>query len=373
MQVFYNEQENPYPIETDAQIQLENIHQSAKKSVLVSHTMLLMLGVLQMAMSLGRFRNNPVQTLCDSSSIFAAVCWLAVFVLSLTEIIGYLWWHRKAVKAIETDGSIPKTHGHHIFQKIVLILMTVGMALWLLSFGTDRKVLISLVSMGYMIVLILLVNGIKALLKHRNVSAGVNRGVTIAACFILSFVMTGTLTFFIMRGIRSGWFKSEAVETYEFDGHTFEAYHDELPFTIEDIRETGYKKYSYEAEKNSSFLCSQLNARQHIRIGDESAEDLPELSYIITEVKVPALYDFIRDGIMNEYGQHEYDRQLGNRLEETDAAIWQAQKAYVYVSDEYLGERSCYLICYPDHIVQITFYWKTTEEEIRRAAEVLSR
>lgn len=38
MQVFYNENENPVPIETDPVLEVENIHRSVKKTVLVSYS-----------------------------------------------------------------------------------------------------------------------------------------------------------------------------------------------------------------------------------------------------------------------------------------------------------------------------------------------
>ena len=50
MQVFYNEAEDPVPIETDSLIELENIHESAKKSFLPSYYLLLAVCILQMGM-----------------------------------------------------------------------------------------------------------------------------------------------------------------------------------------------------------------------------------------------------------------------------------------------------------------------------------
>ena len=86
MQVFYNEQEAPYPIETDAGIQVESIHESAKKSVLLSQAILLALGIVQSVMMLSRILRNPAQTLSDNSALFASVCWITVIILSLKEI-----------------------------------------------------------------------------------------------------------------------------------------------------------------------------------------------------------------------------------------------------------------------------------------------
>ena len=41
MQIFYNEQPNPIPIDTDPAMEVDAIHQSAKKSFLLSQSMLL--------------------------------------------------------------------------------------------------------------------------------------------------------------------------------------------------------------------------------------------------------------------------------------------------------------------------------------------
>lgn len=48
MQIFYNEAENPIPIETDPVTQVATIHRSMKKSMLPTHLLLLALCVYQL-------------------------------------------------------------------------------------------------------------------------------------------------------------------------------------------------------------------------------------------------------------------------------------------------------------------------------------
>ena len=54
LQVFCNEQENPVPIDTDPALEVEAIHQSAKKTFLLSNFLLLGVGVLNFCQFLWR-------------------------------------------------------------------------------------------------------------------------------------------------------------------------------------------------------------------------------------------------------------------------------------------------------------------------------
>ena len=45
MQIFYNERENPVPIETDPMLEVETIHAAAKKSYLPAYFVLLAVGI----------------------------------------------------------------------------------------------------------------------------------------------------------------------------------------------------------------------------------------------------------------------------------------------------------------------------------------
>ena len=52
MQVFYNEDPNPVPIETDPYLQVENIHKAMKRNFLPANLVLLLCGLFQLGMNL---------------------------------------------------------------------------------------------------------------------------------------------------------------------------------------------------------------------------------------------------------------------------------------------------------------------------------
>lgn len=55
MQIFYNERENPTPIETDPEMEIETIHCAAKKGFLPTQILLLVIGILQAGIFISRF------------------------------------------------------------------------------------------------------------------------------------------------------------------------------------------------------------------------------------------------------------------------------------------------------------------------------
>ena len=58
-----------------------------------------------------------------------------------------------------------------------------------------------------------------------------------------------------------------------------------------------------------------------------------------------------------------------DHYELTDAAPWGAQAAYQVYRDD--GPRDTYLICWESRMVEITFSWTPTPEQLRTAGEIL--
>lgn len=58
-----------------------------------------------------------------------------------------------------------------------------------------------------------------------------------------------------------------------------------------------------------------------------------------------------------------------DHFEPVDPALWGAEEAYqLHWSDSILDT---YLVCWDNRIVEITFYWQPTQEQIETAAERL--
>ena len=128
------------------------------------------------------------------------------------------------------------------------------------------------------------------LMKKMKLSAKLNRNFTIVLTLAISFGFTGILMISVISRITSFLPDKIPADTYEYNGHTFEVYHDELPLTIEDLIETNYDGYSYEIRTlDKSVFVEQEVAIQRPRF---DALVHPELDYSITTIKIPFMYEF---------------------------------------------------------------------------------
>ena len=75
MQIFFNTEAEPVPIETEALLELENIHAAAKKSYLPTYVMQLCLGILQLVMLGIRLNTDSIGFMANNANLFAGVCW----------------------------------------------------------------------------------------------------------------------------------------------------------------------------------------------------------------------------------------------------------------------------------------------------------
>ncbi|MBE5893710.1 MAG: DUF2812 domain-containing protein [Lachnospiraceae bacterium] len=363
LQIFYNEAENPVPIETDACVELENINRSAKGNFLIAQSVLALCALLQLGLVVADFNRDPLYVLGSNAKLFGLICWTAVLIMCMTEVVGYFLWYRKAKKAAETDGSFVKTWGSRKFQ---LGMLTVVLAVFVLHlFSMREKIYIFATAIGFCWVALLMVsvNLIKYGMKRLKCDKTVTKAVTFASSFILSFGLMGIMTVVIFRAVDTGWFEKEPVTTYEYNGHQFKIYHDELPLTVEDMMDAESDRYSYEMRVEDSWLLTHYEAYQNVRMNAE----LPEMRYDIFIPKLPGLYDFCLENIMEDFLEEDPSGEFGYCFMDSDASLWGAEKVYQYQMDR--REMDRYLVCYEDYIVRITFYWTPEEEQLRTAGE----
>lgn len=370
MQVFYNEHPDPVPIETDPFLQVENIHKAMKRNFIPSSLVLMACAIIQIALVIGRIVSNPLYVLFSGSTLASLVPWSLVILLCSAEVITYFRWYRKAkAAALEEDILLP-TRSTRKLQIVTLMILAIYLVFWFLSLGGGMNLAIALMSFGYMAVLLALVFLLKNFMKKKQVSTKVNRIVTFAACFILAFALMGLLVATIVGTDMSDLFEDkDRVETYEFRGSTFRIYHDDLPLTVEDLMEVGEDaRYSYLADRQSSFLASKLDASQYPTMDNLEP---PDLDYTLIEVKFAPLYDTFREELLsqydyrNDYTDHQYFFTI------IDPSPWGAEEAYqlYWGSNEPMEE---YLIFWEDSMLEINFDWTPTPEQMTIVAEKLN-
>lgn len=373
MQIFYNERENPVPINTDPVLEVENIHQACKKSFLPVYFFLLLLAVVNNWMFISRLVNDPVGVLSSSTNLFTGQCWILLFLLCIVELYTYYSWHGKAVKAAE-QGEFLATPSYAGFQQFMLLVLAMELICWLMNFAFNGEILMGWIAisiLAVMLLIILLVNGIKQWLKYKKAPRGVNRALTIAASFLLSFILMGAITYGGIMAMQQGIFHS-SLETYEYQGVRFTIYQDELPLTVEDLlkmEDDGYIRQQY---SNQSPLVAQFHMIQYPRHDIENAQKMPGLNYTITEIKVPAFYELCKKGLLGDKQDEYVDRDVVfiNHYEPIDTTPWNAVEAYqLHWSDAVLNH---YLLCYENRIIEISFDWEPTAEQMAIVTEKLN-
>lgn len=108
MQIFYNEQEDPVPIETDPVIQVETVRAAMKKGMLPGQLLLAGLSVMQLMMLGWQLWESPVRFLSRPATAYMIPVWFLVLCAVLCELWGFLAWtrrRRKRQKMADFTGS----------------------------------------------------------------------------------------------------------------------------------------------------------------------------------------------------------------------------------------------------------------------------
>ena len=375
IQIFYNEEKEPIPMETDPVVEVQTIHKAAKKGFLLSYFILLGVSVLQAALFVSRLLGDPIGLLSSTINLSTGFCWVILFLLCVVELCGYYRWHRKAVKAAE-NGEFLETRSHELFQRAILVasvLAFVYIIINVISTGDRMMLTIYTLMIGYMIALFAVVNAVKKFLKRKKVSRSANLTITLLVDFVLAFAMLAAIIHGTLRASQTGLFHPEE-DTYEHDGMTWILYQDELPLYVEDLLDVDFDGYIRQNRHDESVFLGQLDVNQWPRFDAAPAvrADVPSLSYTLTIIKVPALYDWCKESVLNKRTDKvglDYSILI-DHYEKIDATPWLAEEAYqLHWSESVLNK---YFLCYKDRIVEIDFDWTPTEEQMKTVAEKLN-
>lgn len=373
VQVFYNEDENAVPLETDSALELANIQKSIGGPLKKSYLALLVLSLFQLGFGLWRLVRDPVDNIGNSSFLLSAGAYLPLSVLVLWGLLAYRRWLRKAGAAAETGAPLPDLPS----AKWLSILTMVWSALLVLaSFATvSRSAGMVLLLVGMLVFYLLvgvLANLVRKGLQRLRCPAWGNFLAIIALAILLTVGALAGLMALVIGNTGTDLFADHpAAETYTYQGITWSVYHDPIPLRIEDLTEVDYDRWSTEARADTSFLGSHGEYRQDARLGEGQ---WPELRYDIVTVKVPFLYDLCKQDFIdwvardNDQIPAEYQEEYRS----VDPSPWGAEEVLqVSIGDEAVNQ---YLLCWPDRLaeVHIPWDWDLTAEQMAIIGEKLA-
>lgn len=356
MQIFYNERENPVPIETDPMLELETIHEACYKSFFLVQFIWLTLGLLMGFGFVGTAVTNPIITLSNPGGLFTGVCWLLLILVSSADLITYFYWRKKALQAAEY-GIFLDTFSTAKLQKAalwILLIMNIYYLINILLTGDDLRKFVTFAMLAYLIVLYVSMDGVKRLLKRFKASASANRTVTLIVSVVLAFAMNGLINSTSIKLNQAGLLdheqKTESV--------------DEIPLRIEDLMEVPYDEYMTTRSEEESVFLARYQISQRPNFETEHAHEMPSLSYTIVDVKMPRLYDWCVGSLLRDDNSETVTASVYEPLELSEDV-----KAYRMYFEE--DPKNNYLILLENRTVQLYPSWDLTGEQIEKIAEIL--
>ena len=309
MQVFYTEKADAVPMQTDVASDLDCIHRSVKKSTLRTWIVLGILSWLYIALFIFKLFTLPHKIIANPLYWFTFVFYLFMALATSVDLVMYILWYRKAKKAAEQGIALTaKRHRGYMFLRTNYIWL---ITLVFLVFGTNlmRIIFLSILLLAFL-----------ALPVMREVSHAHRNGKLVLEFIGVLIVVVGVALGAIMIG---GFVESLHKETIQY------------PFTVSDLtdgEENGYTTNYYGDETWMAKSCGM----EQIATGD-----LPDLEYTLLYVKMPFLYDFCLDGMLDE----DYDS--------VDPAAWGADAAWRLYEDDVAQNR--YIVCYGKYILSIAY------------------
>lgn len=372
LQIFYNEAEDACPIETDPLVQVQNIHNAARKNILANLSVGLFLGLMNLMIFFFQLFENPLDTLSDAVGLWSFCLWNMYLVCSIREPIRYYRWYRKAQKtALEESRLLPFPTDW--FGRILGLLILL-IAVWMSSSLSDSAAVSGMIfAVAYAVFLSIGVVSLMRMLKRKKVSAKKNIIVTMSVSIFASFLLMFGLTISIIKGMESGyWTSKQAAGTYEYDGRVWEYYEEELPLTVSDLTGKDVEGYSCELSTEKTIFAAVTEAAQIPRFDAADYKQLSRLEYKIVKAEFLGMFSILKKAALSEHRDEKHgDFIFTDHYESIDASVWEADEAYqLYWSDSLL---TTYLLVWDETIVEISFWGEEpSEEQMRIVKEKLT-
>ena len=374
LQIFYNDKENPTPIETDPVLEVETIHKATKRGYLPSIFLLMIVGIMNACLFFYRLAVDPIEIFSSTSNLYSGVCWFVMLLLTSVDVIHYYRWYRRAKRVAEDEGTFQQTtslRGFHLMVLAIIVAATVSM---LLSLGGAKNWIIYVASLAVMLLSVVVCIAFSNWLKRKKVSTKWNRLLTYGLTVVISFGIAIVMIIVIVNGVSDGWLSRESKEGFQYREDLYLEDSEELPLTVEQLmgrEELEREKYRYEWYEQSSILMEEFRGIQN---PGRNYLDEPRMEYTVWLVKCSLLYDWSLNHLLEPqdswsediYGNIHYDT-----YQAVAATPWGAQQAYRLYQGEYAKDQ--YLICYEDQIMEIQVDWELSEEQMAMIGEALRR
>lgn len=350
MQIFCNEATNPIPIETEAWIQVKNIHQTAKKTLLSSNGLFLGISILNIYTAVNKFLEDPLAWLSMGTYHGSFVFWIAVGLGVLVESLLYFVWYWRAKKKAEEEGVLLQAHSRIPLRILYWGAATLGMIYELTALIDFTSPKMGIIALILAVVMFGVIFGTSRILKFEKVSAQTN--------MVITTIVSLTLFCFMMIGLTSGIINEDIVKPQTKKDILLEL--DEITDLEKEVR--------LDCTESNSIFLSRTEVLQYEAIEMKKRHTL---NYWLYKIKTPFVYDLCKEKLLGGLGP----RYRGSvkiedyGYERIDMPIWKAKEVYCCYEE---GEPTeLYALFYDNMMIQILVGWDATEEEIIKIRDIL--
>lgn len=348
MMIFANEQENPVPIHTDPEVEIETLERMSKRILWLWIMLAVILG-FNFCNTIHQLFYDPIHLLSSSIMLISSLSMAGLTLYAFAELFTWFRWRKRARAAAEQGEFLP-THGCHRILEVVMAIFVLGIIYGLLTVRQTGFRLVILFSLAGYVVLFVVVNGVRELLKKKKVSTGKNRVITLVVDFVLAFVMFGGIMWFISH-----------------TDHSPEMALDTPLLTTEALTGQSDPDRVTESDVDSSLFLSRSQFWQHPPY-DQETSHMDTLHYEQLDVHFSPLYGLCLRHMLHQYdhyGDHSPGYDENNPFyvyQEIDPAPWGASAAYQRYS--YGEANSVYLLCWENRLVVLEPSWMLSPEQI---------
>lgn len=358
MKIFCNERENPVPLETQADLQVENIRRGSRR-FRIADGVLGGIGWLIVIYFMLSLYFDGVRTLSGGTGLFFVFIGLMLGIYGLVELITYQCWYRKAKVNAQRDQSFTPTKGYPVIVKIILFSAIASLIIYAFTVTGGRLALA--VMAGYFIVYYLQ-DIIRNRMRSKGAKTAANMGVNFAIAFLIFFVIFNGYYYF-------NFFDAEGY--YEKKGFHWDG--QENPLTLQELAGPEFDGKGYIDTQNiqSSVFLSRMEIEQFYDEVLSGAGGDPGyyLEYVVAKVKLEPLYGFIRSSMERTYGSGENWKSMDS-WKKGEKGVLQIRQTEFSRKGQKIYR---YLICMKDRIVKIDLSFAPDKVQQEKIVETLGK
>lgn len=348
--VFYHDGESPVPIETEAELEIENIHHSMTETYLIRYINVGLWTAMFVWELVMYWRTSPLILLASNEMFFMFAFIFAAALIFLDTYFYYTWRNRclKSIEEIEMLSEVKSRPIHKTMSDLsVLLIVVLGLTIFLGSGVTEAYIALAILAF------IALGSIIKSKIKNNQRIKNLSKIQIPEIKQPFGFFMIMIVGLGIMVGIMLMIFYTDSIDREQ-------KYIEKASVTLEDVRDFGgvVKFSSYYRESESVFMKRELFDQSVENWNHNLDDEWIYLDFQKIEIKADFIYDFAFAKFCEERGINlsEYT--------ELDAERWNLKKVYRdYHQYIFVGDSS---------FAEVMFSWKPTDEQIQIVIEKLN-